>query len=92
VQSCAFCGKPIFEQGRKFCGPTCRQFAWRRAVPPAARRAMGVPHCQVCGKPIKGAVRLVRDRQGRLSWASKFCDHACRQTAYRRRQALTPGP
>jgi hypothetical protein len=96
TDGCKVCGKRILTSGSPLIRRTCdackadqrrarsrKQEALRKAARHAAKRAMGAPRCEHCGKSIKGAVRLSRDRYGPPQWVRKFCSNACRQAAFR---------
>jgi hypothetical protein len=101
MDGCKVCGKRMLTDRSPFIRRTCdackaerrrahnrKLWAKRKATRLATKQAMAAPRCQRCGKPIEGAMRLVRskDRSDPPRWTRKFCGDACRQAAFRAAQ------
>jgi hypothetical protein len=101
MDGCKVCGKRMLTDRSPFIRRTCdackaaRRRAHnrklgvkRKATRLAIKQAMAAPRCQRCGKPIEGAMRVVRskDRSAPPRWVRKFCADACRQAAFRAAQ------
>lgn len=96
---CQVCGKRMLTDGNPLTYRTCDECKTKRrreysrqtsarlkAERHAFKEDMGVPRCEHCGKPIKGAKRLAWDRPSDPpQWARKFCGNTCRQAAFRAR-------
>ena len=99
MDGCKVCGRRMMTPNSPLIRRTCeackteqrrannaKLAARRKAKRHAAKRKLGKPRCEQCGKLIKGAVRLDITRSG-PRWTRKFCDDACRQAAFRARSA-----
>jgi len=96
LDGCKICGKRMLTDRSPLIHRTCdackaeqrrahnsKMAARRKAERHAAKQAMEAPRCQHCGKPIKGAERVRKERYGRAQWVRKFCSNACRQATFR---------
>jgi hypothetical protein len=99
LDGCKICGRPMLTDGSPLVHRTCdackasqrrksnrKVAAHRKAERHAAKEEMGAPQCQQCGKTIEGGARLIL-HQHRPQWVRKFCGDACRQAAFRARNA-----
>ena len=94
IDGCKICGRRMLTDGSPLIRRTCdackaiqqrehnrRGNARRTAKRHAAKAEMAPPRCQQCGKVIEGAWRLSPTG----GWVRRYCDSACRQTAFRDR-------